>query len=97
MMDHRACRFSVSSVNLMNVIKCLQVVYENLMMDMFFHRYYFPTYENDALLCTLSDSDADEDQETNHSLDVPVIAEDVSDLRELRQSSVLRKLLKNRS
>ncbi|XP_024911830.1 zinc finger protein 277 isoform X1 [Cynoglossus semilaevis] len=60
-------------------------------------QYYFPTYENDALLCTLSDSDADEDQETNHSLDVPVIAEDVSDLRELRQSSVLRKLLKNRS
>ncbi|XP_035521769.1 zinc finger protein 277 [Morone saxatilis] len=59
-------------------------------------QYYFPTYENDALLCTLSDSDEDQSQETNHSEDVPVIAEDISNLRALKQSSVLNQLLKNR-
>ncbi|XP_034443398.1 zinc finger protein 277 isoform X2 [Hippoglossus hippoglossus] len=60
-------------------------------------QYYFPTYENDALLCTLSDSDDAESDETNHSEDVPVIAEDVSNLRALRQTSVLNQLLKKRS
>lgn len=59
-------------------------------------QYYFPTYENDALLCTLSDSDEDESDETNHSEDVPVIAEDISNLRALKQSSVLHQLLKTR-
>lgn len=59
-------------------------------------QYYFPTYENDALLCTLSDSDEDESDETNHGEDVPVIAEDISNLRALKQSSVLHQLLKTR-
>ncbi|XP_027141698.1 zinc finger protein 277 [Larimichthys crocea] len=58
-------------------------------------QYYFPTYENDALLCTLSDSDESDDK--THSEDVPVIAEDISDLRALKQTSVLNQLLKNRS
>ncbi|XP_026167258.1 zinc finger protein 277 isoform X3 [Mastacembelus armatus] len=58
-------------------------------------QYYFPTYENDALLCALSDSDQDEAGETSHGEDVPVIAEDVSNLRALKQSSVLNQLLKN--
>lgn len=52
-------------------------------------RYYFPTYENDALLCTLSDSD-----DGGEGGDVPVIAEDVSELRALKQTSVLKQLLK---
>ncbi|KAJ0029020.1 hypothetical protein NQD34_004017 [Periophthalmus magnuspinnatus] len=54
-------------------------------------QYYFPTYENDALLCTLSDSDEGEDDDG-----VPVIAEDISNLRTLKQNSVLNQLLKNR-
>uniref|UniRef100_A0A3Q3XEH7 C2H2-type domain-containing protein n=1 Tax=Mola mola TaxID=94237 RepID=A0A3Q3XEH7_MOLML len=54
-------------------------------------QYYFPTYENDALLCTLSDSD-----ETTGGEGVPVIAEDLGHLGALRQSSVLKQLLKNR-
>ncbi|XP_008286038.1 zinc finger protein 277 [Stegastes partitus] len=58
-------------------------------------QYYFPTYENDALLCTLSDNDEDESDETNHSEDIPVIAEDISNLRVLKQTSVLNQLLKN--
>lgn len=60
-----------------------------------FLRYYFPTYENDALLCTLSDSD--DGCEDSHSKDVPVIAEDVSELRTLKQTSILKQLLKNRN
>ncbi|KAK7891252.1 hypothetical protein WMY93_023215 [Mugilogobius chulae] len=52
----------------------------------------FPTYENDALLCTLSDSD-DDDEDADG---VPVIAEDISNLRALKQTSVLNQLLKNR-
>lgn len=60
-------------------------------------QYYFPTYENDALLCTLSDSDSDESDEVNHGEDIPVIAEDISNLRALKQTSVLNQLLKNRS
>ncbi|XP_027896513.1 zinc finger protein 277 isoform X2 [Xiphophorus couchianus] len=59
-------------------------------------QYYFPTYENDALLCTLSDSNDDEDNEPCHNEDIPVIAEDISDLRVLKQNSVLNQLLKNR-
>lgn len=59
-------------------------------------QYYFPTYENDGLLCTLSDSNEDEGDETCHSEDIPVIAEDLSNLRFLKQNSVLNQLLKNR-
>ncbi|XP_058511004.1 zinc finger protein 277 isoform X3 [Ochotona princeps] len=54
--------------------------------------YYFPTYENDALLCTLSDSESDlaaQDQNEN----VPIIGEDTSKLHALKQSSVLNQLL----
>ncbi|XP_056138322.1 zinc finger protein 277 [Lampris incognitus] len=58
-------------------------------------QYYFPTYENDALLCALSDSDSETD-ETDHRGDIPVIAEDISNLQALKQTSVLNQLLKNR-
>lgn len=55
-------------------------------------RYYFPTYENDALLCTLSDSESDlAAQEQNEN--VPIIGEDTSKLHALKQSSVLNQLL----
>uniref|UniRef100_A0A8C9T178 Zinc finger protein 277 n=1 Tax=Scleropages formosus TaxID=113540 RepID=A0A8C9T178_SCLFO len=56
-------------------------------------QYYFPTYENDALLCALSDSDS-EMEEAERCRGVPVIAEDVSDLQELRHNSALNHLLK---
>ncbi|XP_031471511.1 zinc finger protein 277 [Phasianus colchicus] len=54
-------------------------------------QYYFPTYENDTLLCTLSDSEdlKPEDQ----SEDVPVVSEDISSLKALKQSSILNQLL----
>ncbi|GAB1297407.1 Zinc finger protein 277 [Apodemus speciosus] len=54
--------------------------------------YYFPTYENDTLLCTLSDSESDltaQEQTEN----VPIISEDTSRLCALKQSSVLNQLL----
>lgn len=55
-------------------------------------RYYFPTYENDTLLCTLSDSESDlTAQERDEN--VPVISEDTSKLRALKRSSVLNQLL----
>uniref|UniRef100_A0A8C7NXJ7 Zinc finger protein 277 n=1 Tax=Oncorhynchus mykiss TaxID=8022 RepID=A0A8C7NXJ7_ONCMY len=57
-------------------------------------QYYFPTYENDALLCALSDSDS-ESEHTGPWRDVPVIAEDISNLKVLKQTSVLSHLLKN--
>uniref|UniRef100_A0A8C0U6K1 Zinc finger protein 277 n=2 Tax=Cyanistes caeruleus TaxID=156563 RepID=A0A8C0U6K1_CYACU len=54
-------------------------------------QYYFPTYENDTLLCTLSDS---EDAKTeDQSEEVPVVSEDISGLKALKQSSVLNQLL----
>ncbi|XP_041852240.1 zinc finger protein 277 [Melanotaenia boesemani] len=59
-------------------------------------QYYFPTYENDALLCTLSESEEDDGDETKRREDIPVIAEDVSNLRALKETSVLNQLLKNR-
>uniref|UniRef100_A0A8C4T5B7 Zinc finger protein 277 n=1 Tax=Erpetoichthys calabaricus TaxID=27687 RepID=A0A8C4T5B7_ERPCA len=59
-------------------------------------QYYFPTYENDALLCTLSDDEAESDN-TDQDKDVPVISEDISNLRVLKQSSVLNQLLKSKS
>lgn len=54
--------------------------------------YYFPTYENDTLLCTLSDSESDlTAQEQNGT--VTVISEDTSKLHALKQSSILNQLL----
>ncbi|XP_015270934.1 PREDICTED: zinc finger protein 277 [Gekko japonicus] len=54
-------------------------------------QYYFPTYENDTLLCTLSDSD-DESMAGKRKEDVPVISEDISNIEALKQSSVLNQL-----
>ncbi|KAK7798699.1 hypothetical protein U0070_000351 [Myodes glareolus] len=54
--------------------------------------YYFPTYENDSLLCTLSDSEGDLTTQ-ERTEDVPVISEDTSKLRALKRSSVLNQLL----
>uniref|UniRef100_A0A3P9AUU7 Zinc finger protein 277 n=1 Tax=Maylandia zebra TaxID=106582 RepID=A0A3P9AUU7_9CICH len=59
-------------------------------------QYYFPTYENDALLCTLSDSEEGDGDEEHRGEEIPVIAEDISNLRALKQSSVLKQLLKER-
>ncbi|XP_061780843.1 zinc finger protein 277 isoform X1 [Nerophis lumbriciformis] len=58
-------------------------------------QYYFPTYENDALLCTLCDSDGDQSEENNQDDGVPVIAEDDLELRRAKEKSVLSQLLKN--
>ncbi|KAG7454719.1 hypothetical protein MATL_G00262740 [Megalops atlanticus] len=57
-------------------------------------QYYFPTYENDALLCALSDSESDSES-ADRGRDVPVIAEDISELRVLKQTSVLKHLLRD--
>ncbi|XP_023592799.1 zinc finger protein 277 [Trichechus manatus latirostris] len=55
-------------------------------------QYYFPTYENDTLLCTLSDSESDlTAQEQNEN--IPIISEDTSKLQALKQSSILNQLL----
>ncbi|XP_036376116.1 zinc finger protein 277 [Megalops cyprinoides] len=59
-------------------------------------QYYFPTYENDALLCALSDSESDSES-ADRGRDVPVIAEDISELRMLKQTSVLKHLLRDGS
>ncbi|XP_048949391.1 zinc finger protein 277 isoform X2 [Canis lupus baileyi] len=54
--------------------------------------YYFPTYENDTLLCTLSDSESDlTAQEQNGN--ITIISEDTSKLHALKQSSILNQLL----
>ncbi|KAM9077085.1 zinc finger protein 277 isoform 6-T7 [Megaptera novaeangliae] len=54
-------------------------------------QYYFPTYENDTLLCTLSDSESDlTAQEQNGS--IAIISEDTSKLHALKQSSILNQL-----
>lgn len=55
-------------------------------------RYYFPTYENDTLLCALSDSE-DELTAENQKEEIPVISEDISSLKALKQSSILNQLL----
>ena len=55
-------------------------------------RYYFPTYENDSLLCKLPDSDSDLPAQEQKG-GVPVISEDTSRLWARRQSSVLNQLL----
>ncbi|XP_053318939.1 zinc finger protein 277 [Spea bombifrons] len=56
-------------------------------------QYYFPTYENDSLLCTLSDSEG-ESEAKDQNEDIPVIGEDLSKLAELRQTSVLNQLIR---
>ena len=54
--------------------------------------YYFPTYENDILLCTLSDSESDlTAQEQNGN--ITIISEDTSNLHALKQTSILNQLL----
>lgn len=59
-------------------------------------RYYFPTYENDTLLCTLSDSESDlTAQEQNGN--IAIISEDTSKLHALKQSSILNQLLLHES
>ncbi|XP_054940881.1 zinc finger protein 277 isoform X7 [Physeter macrocephalus] len=59
-------------------------------------QYYFPTYENDTLLCTLSDSESDlTAQEQNGN--IAIISEDTSKLRALKQSSILNQLLLHES
>nr|XP_033814251.1 zinc finger protein 277 isoform X2 [Geotrypetes seraphini] len=55
-------------------------------------QYYFPTYENDTLLCTLSDSESESAAEDTPE-DIPVIGEDLSNLEALKQSSILNQLL----
>ncbi|KAM9311712.1 zinc finger protein 277 [Gastrophryne carolinensis] len=55
-------------------------------------QYYFPTYENDSLLCTLSDS---EEELSEQNEEIPVIGEDLSRLEALRQTSVLNQLLRD--
>ncbi|XP_076877746.1 zinc finger protein 277 [Brachyhypopomus gauderio] len=58
-------------------------------------QYYFPTYENDALLTALSDDESGP-EEAAGGAEVPVYPEDVSALRVLKQTSVLNTLLKDR-
>uniref|UniRef100_A0A4W3IXD9 Zinc finger protein 277 n=1 Tax=Callorhinchus milii TaxID=7868 RepID=A0A4W3IXD9_CALMI len=55
-------------------------------------QYYFPTYENDTLLCTLWDSESESGTE-RRAVRVPVIAEDILNLEALKQTSVLNNLL----
>ncbi|XP_038636084.1 zinc finger protein 277 isoform X2 [Scyliorhinus canicula] len=54
-------------------------------------QYYFPTYENDALLCSLSDCES-ESVADNQKTNIPVIAEDISNLQALKNSSILNLL-----
>ncbi|XP_005999634.1 zinc finger protein 277 isoform X1 [Latimeria chalumnae] len=56
-------------------------------------QYYFPTYENDTLLCALSDSESDSAVEDQKE-EILVIGEDISNLQALKQSSVLNQLLR---
>nr|XP_020666116.1 zinc finger protein 277 [Pogona vitticeps] len=56
-------------------------------------QYYFPTYENDTLLCTLSDSE-EELTSGGAKQAVPVISEDISNLEALKKSSILNQLLR---
>ncbi|XP_060052423.1 zinc finger protein 277 [Erinaceus europaeus] len=59
-------------------------------------QYYFPTYENDSLLCTLFDSENDlTAQEQNGN--IAIISEDTSKLHALKQRSILNKLLLHES
>ncbi|XP_069832260.1 zinc finger protein 277 [Dendropsophus ebraccatus] len=55
-------------------------------------QYYFPTYENDSLLCTLSDSEEELDTQ-NQNEEIPVIGEDLSRLEALKKGSILNQLV----
>ncbi|KAM3832352.1 zinc finger protein 277 isoform 1-T1 [Vipera latastei] len=55
-------------------------------------QYYFPTYENDTLLCALSDNEDGLTAE-KQTENVSVISEDISNIEALKQSSVLNQLL----
>ncbi|KAG8142907.1 hypothetical protein E2320_006096, partial [Naja naja] len=48
-------------------------------------QYYFPTYENDTLLCALSDNE-DELTAEKRTDNIPVFSEDVSNIEALKQS-----------
>ncbi|XP_063783353.1 zinc finger protein 277 isoform X2 [Pseudophryne corroboree] len=58
-------------------------------------QYYFPTYENDSLLCTLSDSEEDVTAQ-DQGEEIPVIGEDLSSLEALKQASILNQLIHDR-
>ncbi|XP_039177654.1 zinc finger protein 277 isoform X4 [Crotalus tigris] len=55
-------------------------------------QYYFPTYENDTLLCALSDNEDGLTAE-KRTENISVISEDISNIEALKQSSVLNELL----
>ncbi|XP_075065123.1 zinc finger protein 277 [Mixophyes fleayi] len=58
-------------------------------------QYYFPTYENDSLLCTLSDSE-EELSAQDQDKEIPIIGEDLSSLEALKQASILNQLIHDR-
>lgn len=71
---------------------CLETFLDLFNMSLVVFRYYFPTYENDILLCTLSDSESDlTAQEQNGN--ITIISEDTSKLHALKQTSILNQLL----
>ncbi|KAG9490198.1 hypothetical protein GDO78_005858 [Eleutherodactylus coqui] len=57
-------------------------------------QYYFPTYENDTLLCTLSD-DEEELAVQDQNEEIPVIGEDLSSLEALKKDSILNQLVRD--
>ncbi|XP_075713202.1 zinc finger protein 277 [Rhinoderma darwinii] len=59
-------------------------------------QYYFPTYENDSLLCTLSDSEEELTAQDQND-EIPVIAEDLSSLAALKKGSILNQLVRDRN
>ncbi|XP_063165504.1 zinc finger protein 277 [Candoia aspera] len=56
-------------------------------------QYYFPTYENDTLLCTLSDNEDELTAEKRREI-IPIISEDVLNIEALKHRSVLNQLLR---
>ncbi|KAM4676772.1 zinc finger protein 277 [Discoglossus pictus] len=81
-------------INHMEEAKHLSVLPERSLWDQ--PQYFFPTYENDSLLCTLSDSEGELEAEDRNE-DIPVIGEDLSKLEALKQTSVLNQLLRDTS
>ncbi|XP_066489942.1 zinc finger protein 277 isoform X2 [Tiliqua scincoides] len=77
-------------VNHMEESKHMMLLPDRSMWDQ--PQYYFPTYENDILLCTLSDNE-DEPTAGKYREDAPVISEDISNIETLKRSSVLNELL----
>ncbi|KAM3925223.1 zinc finger protein 277 [Leptodactylus fuscus] len=57
-------------------------------------QYYFPTYENDSLLCTLSDSE-EELTAQDQNEEIPVFGEDLSSLEALKKGSILNQLVRD--